>query len=252
LFLDLFTMPIVEPYAISEPFSTAGKVNMNYQIMPFAYIKRDTGVRAVLKASRIMAIPQALSTVTSLGPSYKDGLRARYEFRWDINPDRTTGTLAGFEQRFAAGDIFRSASEICDIYLVPKKIPALSTNVSYPPGANPPASYAAAAAWWDDFQLTGDNTREAPYGDIYARLTTKSNTYTVHYRVQSLKKNRSTPANQWVEGKDLGMGEIRGATTVERYIDLGNPNLPDFAQASSASAEDFYKIRTIGSSVFNP
>ncbi len=28
--LDFFTMPIVQPYAISEPFSTAGKVNMNY------------------------------------------------------------------------------------------------------------------------------------------------------------------------------------------------------------------------------
>jgi uncharacterized protein (TIGR02600 family) len=252
LFLDLFTMPIVEPYAISEPFSTAGKVNMNYQIMPFSYIKRDTGVRAVLKASRIMAIPQTLSTVTSLGPSYKDGQRAKYEFRWDINPDRATGTLAGFEQRFNSGDIFRSASEICDIFLVPKKIPALSTGVSYPPGANPPVSYAAAADWWDDFQLTGDNTREAPYGDIYARLTTKSNTYTIHYRVQGLKKVRTTPADQWIEGKDQSTGEIRGSATVERYIDLGNSNLPDFALPASASAEAFYKIRTIGSSVFNP
>jgi len=33
-YLDLFWMPVVEPYAISEPFSTAGKVNMNYQIFP--------------------------------------------------------------------------------------------------------------------------------------------------------------------------------------------------------------------------
>lgn len=252
LFLDLFTMPIVEPYAISEPFSTAGKVNMNYQIMPFSYIKRDTGVRAVLKASRIMAIPQSLSTVTTLGPSYKDGQRARYEMRWDINPDRTTGTLAGFEQKFNAGDIFRSASQICDIYLVPKQIPVLSTGMSYPPGSTPPTSYAATADWWDNFLLTGDNTREAPYGDIYARLTTKSNTYTVHYRVQSLKKVRGTAASQWIEGKDQSTGEIRGSTTVERYIDLGNPNLPDFALATSPSAEEFYKIRTIGSSIFSP
>jgi hypothetical protein len=32
LLLDLFWMPVAEPYAISEPFSTAGKVNLNYQI----------------------------------------------------------------------------------------------------------------------------------------------------------------------------------------------------------------------------
>lgn len=252
LFLDLFTMPIVEPYAISEPFSTAGKVNMNYQIMPFKYIQRDTGVRAVLKASRIMAIPQSLSTVSQLGPSYKDGQRARYELRYDINPDKTTGTLAGFEQRFNANDIFRSASEICDIFLVPKPISPLSTGMSYPPGATPPASYAATAPWWDNFLLTGDNTRESPYGDIYARLTTKSNTYTIHYKVQALSKVPSTPADQWVEGKDLSTGEMRGSTTVERYIDLGNPDLPDFANPSSASAENFYKIRVIGSTIFNP
>lgn len=253
LFLDLFTMPIVEPYAISEPFSTAGKINMNYQIVPFAYIRRDTGIRAVLKATRIMAIPQTLSTVTaSMGNSYKDGQRCKYEFRYNINPDETAGTLAGFEARFNNSDIFRSASEICGIFLVPQPISPLSTGMSYPSGSPPPASYASTAAWWDNFLLTGDNAREFPYGDIYARLTTKSNTYTIHYKVQTLKKVRSTPANQWVEGKDQVTGETRGSTTVERYIDLGNPDLPDFASDSAPSAEDFYKIRTIGSTTFTP
>ena len=36
--LDLFWMPVVDPYAISEPMATAGKINMNYQIVPFAHI----------------------------------------------------------------------------------------------------------------------------------------------------------------------------------------------------------------------
>jgi len=252
LLLDLFTMPIVEPYAISEPFSTAGKVNMNYQIMPFGYIQRDTGVRAVLKATRLMAIPQSISTVTGSGNSYKDGQRARTELRYDINPDKTTGTLAGFEKRFTANDIFRSASEICGIFLVPKQMSSLSTGMSYPAGSAPPSSYDATAAWWDNFLLTGDNTRESPYGDIYSRLTTKSNTYTIHYKVQALGKSPSTPANQWVEGRDAITGEMRGSTTVERYIDLGNPDLPDFANASAASAESFYKIRVIDSTIFNP
>ena len=31
-------MPFVEPYLISEPLSTAGRVNLNYQIAPFSYI----------------------------------------------------------------------------------------------------------------------------------------------------------------------------------------------------------------------
>lgn len=251
LMLDLFTMPIVEPYAISEPFSTAGKINMNYQIMPFTYIRRDTGVRAVLKSTRIMAIPQSASTAAPAA-SYKEGTRCKYEMRYNINPDETAGTLAGFEARFNNNDIFRSASEICGISLVPQQIPALDTGMSYPPGATPPASYAATAAWWANFQLTGDNTREFPYGDIYARLTTKSNTYTVHYKVQTLKKVSTTPANQWIEGKDQVTGETRGSTTVERYIDLGNSSLPDFASSSAPSAEDFYKIRIIDSTIFNP
>ncbi len=38
LWLDLFWMPVVQPYAISDRFSTAGKINMNYQILPFTYM----------------------------------------------------------------------------------------------------------------------------------------------------------------------------------------------------------------------
>ncbi|MGB8356461.1 MAG: Verru_Chthon cassette protein A [Chthoniobacteraceae bacterium] len=253
LMLDLFTMPVVEPYAISEPLSTAGKINMNYQIAPFTYITRDTGVRAVLKSTRIMAIPQSTSTVTSSGgSSYKDGQRCKYEMRYNINPDEIVGTLAGFQARFTSGDIFRCASEICGIYLVPQLIPTLSTGVVYPPGSTPPASYAATAAWWNNFMLTGDNTREMPYGDIYARLTTKSNTYTVHMRVQTLKKIPGTQAGQWVEGRDQITGEYRGSQTIERYIDTNDTTLPDFALSSSPSAEGYYKIRLLNSTTFTP
>jgi len=252
LFLDLFTMPIVEPYAISEPFSTAGRINMNYQILPFSYIRRSTGVRAVLKATRLMAIPQSVSTVTSAGNSYKDGLRSPFEFRYDVNAEETDGTLAGFEERFSDGDLFRSASEIATLFLVPKPAAPLSTGMKYPPGSTAPASYQATADWWDNFRLTGDNTRESPYSDLYARLTTKSNIYTVHYKVQSLKKSNATPAAQWVEGRDNVSAEARGSVTIERYIDIADPDLPDFAADSTPSAEEFYRFRTIRSTVFNP
>ena len=253
LLLDLFTMPIVEPYAISEPFSTAGKINMNYQILPFTYITRDTGVRAVLKSARVTAIPQSLSTITStLGNSYKDGKHCKYELRYNINPDETVGTLAGFRARFLKGDIFRCPSEICSIFLVPQKIPTQL----YPPNSGVPTSYDSTtmANWWSNFQLTGDNTREMPYGDIYPRLTTKSNTYTVHMRVQTLKKVPGSPTDKdkWIEGRDQVTGEYRGSQTIERYIDTNDATLPDFAAAGAPSAEGYYKIRIINSTTFTP
>ena len=253
LVLDLFTMPVAEPYAISEPLSTAGKVNMNYQILPFTYITRDTGLRAVLKSSRIMAIPQSVSTVTTAGgSSYKDGLRCKYEMRYNINPDETVGTLKGFENRFAAGDIFHCASEICNISLVPQLLPTLSTGMVYPTGSTPPSTYAGTANWWSNFLLTGDNTRESPYGDIYPRLTTKSNTYTVHVRVQTLKKVTGTNATQWIEGTDLVTGEYRGSSLIERYVDTSDPTLPDFTTTGSSSVEGYYKIRIVNAKRFEP
>ncbi|MDR0534504.1 MAG: Verru_Chthon cassette protein A [Verrucomicrobiales bacterium] len=251
LLLDLFTMPIVEPYAISEPFSTAGKVNMNYQIMPFSYIHRSTAVRAVLKSTRLMAIPQSISTITAAMNSYKDGQRCLTELRYNINPDENTGTLRGFEKCFANGDIFKSAAEICSINLVPKKMPQAglsNINMQYPNIAEP--DYDGTPAWWNNFKLTGDNTREFPYGDIYARLTTKSNTYTVHLRVQTLKKSVNTRPDQWVEGQDSVVGEYRGSTTVERYIDVNDPYLPDFATSSTANVESYYKIHVINTKKF--
>jgi hypothetical protein len=74
----------------------------------------------------------------------------------------------------------------------------------------------------------------------------------MHYKVQTLKKIPSTQVTQWVEGKDQVTGETRGSSTVERYIDLGNASLPDFALASSPSAESSYKIRVIASTLFSP
>jgi len=255
LYLDWFTMPIVEPYAISEPFSSAGKVNMNYQIMPFTYIRRSTGMHAVMKATRLMAIPSHASTRTQNNvPSWKEGQKYPYELRFDLNPDESGGTLQGFEDRFADGEIFRSASEICEIPLVPRRIPGRT----YPPGVTDP-TFATVRSWWDTagpggdgYRLTGDNLREHPYGLLYPRLTTKSNTFTVHYKVQTLQKLSTTPANQWIEGRDKVTGESRGSATFERTIDPNDPALPDFAAANAPSAEEFYKIRIIGSTTFSP
>lgn len=232
LLLDLFWMPIVEPYAISEPFSTAGKINMNYEIMPFRYLKRRTGMEAVLKGVKMTVIPDSeVATYkkqpTGTTPATINASNANY--RLAINPDPATGTLKGFENRFSGGDIFRSASEICTISLVPQTtgttLPAFTT-----------ATYDLMASWWGDKRLTGDNLREAPYNQLYPRLTTKSNTFTVYMRVQSLKKNRNSgPANEWDENHDSVSGEYRGSCLIERYIDPNEAELPDFATTSQAA-----------------
>ncbi len=166
-------MPVVQPYAISEPLSTAGRINMNHQIVPFTYINRDTGLRAVLKSEQVIAIPDSAAN------TYKISNPApNLTTHFPVNMDSTLSQF--MTRRFNNNDIFRSASEICNIFLVPQLLSPLSTGTSYPPGSTPPVSYGDTAAWWNNFLLTGDNVRDFPYGELYARLTTKSNPHTIH------------------------------------------------------------------------
>ncbi|MDQ3622660.1 MAG: Verru_Chthon cassette protein A, partial [Verrucomicrobiota bacterium] len=228
LWLDFFWMPVVEPYAISEPFSTAGKINMNYGIEPFSYIRRATGMVSVLRAEKLMAIPKANA------PTYKAYAGSgALVFRLDINAQET---LEQFDEVFAAGNVFRSASEICELELIPQ-------GRTYPL----PANY-----WTETHAITGDNSRERPYTNLQARLTTKSNTFTVHYRVQVLKKVSSTAPDQWVEGTDLVSSEFRGSSLIERYIDPSDPALPDFATTPDATLDDFYRCRIVSAKRFTP
>jgi uncharacterized protein (TIGR02600 family) len=250
LLLDLFTMPVVEPYAISEPFSTAGKVNLNYQIAPFPYIERSTALQAVLRSTRLSAIP------TADADRYKteSGAKPSEEYRKSIDLELT---LRGFEERFAANRPFRSPSEICQIYLVPQ-------GVSIPVGVT---VASVMRNWWDTYGLTGDNLREKPYAQVYSRLTTRSNIYTAHVWVQALKKRRDTPANTWQEGKDQVVGEYRGHYTIERYIDPNDPDIqtafdesffqPDVLDANgrvtkTGRLEPFYKYRVVSTKQFAP
>lgn len=248
LFLDLFWMPVVEPYAISEPFSTAGKINMNYQIMPFTYIERTTALRALLRSERVAAIPFA-----NAGTYKNNGGSMIAETRFTVNPE---GTLAQFKQRFDTGDIFRSASEICDLHIVPSSVTGITESSS--------ASIVNTRMklFWSTNRLTGDNLRERPYTTLYPRLTTKSNTYTVHYRVQALQQ--ATPARNsgaipwavWDESKDLILSESRGSTTLERYIDPMDPNIADFATTftgdSTENLDTYCRYRVINSRKFTP
>lgn len=223
LLLDLFNMPVVEPYAISEPFSTAGKINLNAQIVPFTNIQRTTGLQAVLRSVRVAAIP------TAAGLIYKSGTTPNTTpYRIPVDIDET---LKAFETRYTDNHPFRSASEICDMFLIPKGVGATISNI---------------ATWWDNYGLTGDNLREQPYSHLYPRLTTKSNTYTVHVRTQTLKKVDRSKPGEWVEGKDKVSGEYRGSFVIERYLD---PNLDSYNVSQPLTA---YKFRTLSTKHFTP
>ena len=263
LLLDLFWMPVVEPYAISEPFSTAGKVNLNYQIMPFTYIERSTALRAALK-------PEKLGVIRNDDRDFYKSGSATVDIRKEIDvnaaasatkKDTEIETLNQFAQRFASGELFKSASEICDLHIVPTG-----------------ESVAGMPDYWNHAQLTGDNLRERIYTTLYPRLTTRSNTYTVHYRVQALKEvsaGRTTAAQwaAWNEAGDKVLSECRGSAIIERYVDPNqgaatplNPkdDLPDFAKTDTTDAnqngfadrdenlDDYYRFRVLSTQRFTP
>ena len=271
LMLDLFHMPVVEPYAISEPLSTAGRINMNYLMVPFTYINRDTGIRAVLQSQQILSIPNSaaygsgtsngaptnsnpvsgaykqLCSQNNFSPNFFTGNTATYRFPVNINE-----TMKGFMARFNGAvtgtpDIFRSAAEICSLDLVPN---------------DGGASFNSMLAYWKNHALTGDNSREKPYANIYPLLTTKSNTFTIHFRVQTLKKvNPSGPNGaNWQEGTDVVTAEYRGSQTIERYINPSDANLSgtsgDFAATTPTPDKNIipslYQFRTVSSTQFAP
>ena len=122
--------------------------------------------------------------------------------------------------------------------------------------------------WATSGALTGDNLREKPYGDLYARVTAKSNTYTIYMRVQSLRKRPiplgaagAAPAATaagfltWDETKDQVLSEYRGSTTIERYLDPMDRRFDptntetlkkgDYIDPNYQSLEPAYKFRVV-------
>ena len=211
LILDNFWMPVVEPYPISTCMATDGKINLNDQIAPFTYLHRNTALHALLSDLRIPAIP-----VGSAGTYKSSGAPSTSTF-WNSVDENST--IAQIENRFATNsvDAYLSESEICTVPLVPAGLVAPGTSVA--------DTQTALDSFWNGYGqtaggLTGDNLRELPYTQLYGRLTTRSNSYTVHIRVQVLQKLPQDPnQNVWNEGVDLVQGDWRGSYEIERYLD---------------------------------
>ena len=271
LLLDLFWMPVVEPYGISEPLATSGKVNLNTQIMPFSYVTRTTGLRAVLKSVMITALnptqPADSSNTKFIGvykapslgstqgnPRANPTAVTRYPIDRDATINQLTLTgdsiAANAYPEFGRGthtaatpNFFVSASQICDVPLVPPGI------VPPPPAPATRVTAAQVQSFWTSNNLTGDNSLEKPYSMIYPRVTTKSNIFTVHVLAQSLKKITTDPnQNSWVENKDLVLSEYRGAYTIEKYFDPNTDDLTSDADGTvpSIAANDGSLPRTAG------
>ena len=167
-----------------------------------------------------------------------------------------TKTLADFEAKFKRNDLFRSASQICEMNLVPPEV----------------SSSADMVAFWNINKLTGDNMREKPYVDLYSRLTTKSNTYTVHVWAETLSQGipKGTAANdalwaQWNEQKGQVTAQYRGSTLIERYIDPQDPALAKFDETyngptivdgsgnvtKAGTLDPFYRFRVLSTKRFD-
>ena len=197
---------------------------------------------------------------------------------WEIAVgQRVQGTLRQFEERFNFGNgqlvsgglpsgmrggLFRSASQICEIHLIPNPVPGgSSANINASDVANVGSREDAMENFWAAHCTTGDNTRERPYSNLYARLTPRSNTFRVHVRAQSIRKSlRSVAPNQFDPNRDLMTGEFRGSFLIERYIDQGDLQRAgaqvDFAAASDpfalAPLENYYRFRILESKRFAP
>ena len=236
LLLDLFWMPVTEPYAISDSFSTAGKINLNYQILPFTYINRNTAMRAIFANQKVAAFDEE-SIPNNSYLHYKGasvaGVRQldMYEgqSRWDIDADET---FKQFDTKFDGGNIFKSATEICEMFLVPQGFSLASTVDT------------GLTGFWSTRRLTGDNMRERPYNAIYPRVTTRSNVYTVYVKAQSLKQLPATltaGGDTFTEGRDVVEGEFQASYTFERYLD---PN-SSVSGADASPLGSQYKLRVV-------
>ncbi len=274
LILDLFNLPIVEPYAISEPFSSGGKVNLNYVIAPFgyakgdsdkrrgnsmgrSYIRRDTALRGVLKAVKIMAVP----TKQADAGHTEAPVSQTVPFRFDIDAEKT---LDQFEDRLKDPDrgLFRSATEICDMDLYPFRTvnPATPGALGLQAALTPVSPVSASTplsdwgSFWDThYAQTGDNMRERPYSHIYPRVTTKSNVYTIYMRCQAVKKVAGTPPDKFDPKKDKVIGAYRGSATIERFIDPNDKELRDYKPTDpNSSVEKFYRFRVLNTKQFLP
>ena len=114
--------------------------------------------------------------------------------------------------------------------------------------------------FWDNNKLTGDNTRERPYTNIYQKVTTKSNTYRVHFIAQSLLKAKSVAPTKVDTTVDSVTSTYRGSALLERYLDPIRNDYPHYADilakggspSNATSLEIYHRYRILEMKQFVP
>lgn len=263
--MDLFWMPVVEPYAISEPLSTGGKININCELVPFLHIERSTAVRGVFRSEFMLCVPN------SWHADYKSHQGRGRGYNWRFSPYggalqgkrlrsviKEKETLDQFYTKFELGrSAFKSSSEICDIHLIPE---GTASRIGKPEKGGigtytPTLDQMESGQYWEEHSLVGDNSRERPYTNIQNRVTTKSNTFKVHYRAQVIKQARrdsTAEYGEWRPEMDSVVAEYRGSSIVERYVDPNSSDIVDFATDPLSTLDDYYQYRVVNPRRFAP
>ncbi|MEM1058824.1 MAG: hypothetical protein AAGK14_06220 [Verrucomicrobiota bacterium] len=212
LWLDLFRLPVIEPFPLGDAVSARGRVNLNTQIAPFASIERTTALAAALRSVRLTAIP------LDSAARYKESNNSE-SYRVEVDVPETIGLL---QQRFADGDVFRNETEICTQFLVPE-------------GAS------SAPAFWSAHELTGDNAREEPYAQLLPLLTTRSHAYRVYYQIERIKQPRFLPEDEWSESEGRVLARVEGAMRLVRKLDAQHEGLRGQSTAN-IDLEPYFRI----------
>lgn len=219
LLLDLFWCPVIDPEPLGMGLETEGKINLNYQMVPFSHIRRATALHAALKAETLTAIPD------SAAATYKSGAGGE-KFRHYID---ALHTIRFWERKvFDDGGAFLTASQICELPLVPEGLAATDNSV---------VTTANINEFWAKHRLTGDNSKERPYARLYSRFTTRSNSYRIHFVAQCIKKARSTPANTYDPVRDRLTATFRGSRLLRRTLDMNDPRIPDYLSTTSPTSQ---------------
>ncbi len=170
---------------------------MNHLIVPFTYINRDTGLRAAMKSQMVTVIP-------SPGTSF-------YKTYQNPNGTPTGGNKPANIDVHSPWMPTRSLA-VCHTVRQRGHLSLRLRNLQHRPRTRTPLRSGTAehahqhGCLLELLSLTGDNVRERPYTNLYSLLTTKSNTYTVHYRVQSLKQTPGGDYSTWREDRDTVLG----------------------------------------------
>lgn len=216
-----------------------------------------------------------------VAPKFNPSTGANINYRYLVDRDETLKAFDYFFSEFSTdknNGFFKTAAQICDFYLYPKRSSPLTTPVLPDTNAATGLSYikwdkdnTKIKNWWRASNgsgqvLTGDNVREKPYADLYPRLTTKSNTFCVHVRAQALRQSGAPdPAKAdehyrtWDEKKDRVIGEYRGASIIERYIDPQDERFSPTGgdrttriNVDTQSLDDSYRFRVLNTKRFDP